>query len=377
MFNIPRILFVVFILGLFTSLALSQQNEIIEANSELVDINDYDIYCAGRFGTGNFSEDNACYWMNGVRYDLQPSSSRASAIYVVGDDIYVLGIYQKDSKTRPCYWKNGNLVDLQAPAGNTYASDIFVSGKDIFVSGHSKTYELTLPCYWKNGEKMTLEVDSNTSYYTKSIFVKDENVYIAGFNDNVADNKFQIRACYWMNGKKIELESDPNLFSVATDIFVSENEVYIAGRLDDANSETLCYWKDGNRIELSNIQNKYRIKGGQFLVSWENAEYHHFTYEDGLTKHKIGINSMYVSNGNVYIIGKFDKSASYWVNKEMKEIEMDGNVATARHITVIDTNVLIVGRSNNYICLWENEVKSEIFKIKDDESPNYFWVEKK
>ena len=339
------------------SISLYSHSNMVRAESN------YDLYTAGRIGTGNFHEDTACYWINDIRHNLFPSKSRISALFIDGKDVYISGYYQKDGKIQPCYWKNGTHCALEIN-GTAYTSDIFVSGKDVYVAGHHKVTNETIPCCWKNGVKSDLEILDNASGFTKSITGNGKDFYIAGFLISARDKESKIDACYWKNGKLIQLNSSPYKYSIASQICVDKENVYIAGRLDDTEKECLCLWKDNTRNDYSIIPNKY---SGRFLYTWEGADYYSFSREEGLIKHKFGISSMSFIDGGVYIVGKRDDKACYWINGKMTQVTEDGEDYSLGGITIIDQNILIAGTSEKSICVWENGAKREIVKLNKNE----------
>jgi hypothetical protein len=74
-----------------------------------------------------------------------------------------------------------------------------------------------------------------------SIFVSNNDVYIAGYEDG--------RAKYWKNGEGIYLDEGAE----ATSIFVLGNDVYVAGYSKDVKYvyTTAIYWKNGIAVNLT------------------------------------------------------------------------------------------------------------------------------
>ena len=178
----------------------------------------------------------------------------------------------------------------------------------VYVAGQYDGYRW-IGCYWKNGERTDFNPDGNgmTAMVT-GMSVSNGNVYVSGYyhtNENWVDVP-----CYWKNGVKTDLpcESDnppttPHYrVSYAMDIFASGNDVYTAGRYnvgDDFPYQVRvqpCYWKNTDRIDIIDYPDRY-------------AE----------------LTSIYASNGDVYIGGKYDvpagggmpldeTQACYWKN---------------------------------------------------------------
>ena len=331
----------------------------------------YDIYVAGTTGPGNFIQDTACYWKNSVRHDLSPSKSRVSALFIDGEDVYISGHYHKDRKIQSCYWKNGDLFDLEID-GTAYTSDVFVLGKDVYVSGHRKvTDQKIIPCYWKNGVATELEVLENGSGYTKSITADETALYVAGFLQSVKDEETGITACYWTNDKVTQLDSSPYKYSIASVMYVNKGELCIAGRLDDTKKECLCLWKGATRIDYLTVPNEYSEEGGSFFLTWEKADYNRFS-DDGFIRHQITIHSMDLGDGGIYIVGEQNGRACYWMNGDMTELEKDGKEFSPRGLAVIDRNIVIVGKCEKSICVWEDGVRRIVVELKENERPSQY-----
>ncbi len=178
--------------------------------SYVIDSEDVDIYVVG-----NCPKDKtttACYWKNGERIELSNEHSYASFIKVVKDNVYVCGGY----KGTACYWKNGKKVDLMVTTGSQYyhTSSLSIVGDDVYVCGRIEKFLIELretsasACYWKNGKRVDLTdvTDDSQYYYTSSICVDGDDVYVCGginFWGNA--NGINTIACYWKNGVEITL----------------------------------------------------------------------------------------------------------------------------------------------------------------------------
>ena len=85
--------------------------------------------------------------------------------------------------------------------------------------------------------------------------------------------------------------------------------------------------------------------------------------------HKILLSSIVIFNGDIYIVGKQDNRACYWINGKITELDKDGEDIFPSEITVIDQNILILGRCEESICVWENGVKKKMVKLNKNEHP--------
>ena len=172
----------------------------------------------------------------------------AYSVYVSGNDVYVAGTIQTPPVIEAVYWKNSDApVVLSSstggqagdPANNITANSIYVSGNDVYACGNNETK----PVYWKNG--VAVQLPGATDAY--SIFVYGNDVYVAG----AVYGSFQAgyQAVYWKNGVKIALDDINNLgrlVSYTSSIYVKNGDVYIAGY---ENGQSV-YWKNGELIHL-------------------------------------------------------------------------------------------------------------------------------
>ena len=143
-------------------------------------------------GSSYDSEGNytACYWKDGVRYEL-PGGSWATDIYVENGTVYTSGT---GAGSDACYWINQTRYDLPGNWGEAEA--ITVHNGDIYVAGHFTTGGFNVgSCYWKNGVKTNLTTNRDSQAF--GIAVKDNGeVYTGGWFMN---NHHYVLPCFWKN----------------------------------------------------------------------------------------------------------------------------------------------------------------------------------
>lgn len=139
-----------------------------------------DLYVSGHCDSSSnslTSTDEPGYWKNGVWNELPYSgpkgSGEAYSIWVSSGDAYAAGFNRTydGSKTRvyACYWKNGVKYDLpQLSYSHGYATSLAVSGTDVYVTGNitdigNGSYQ-DVPGYWKNGSWTALAFPSASTY---------------------------------------------------------------------------------------------------------------------------------------------------------------------------------------------------------------------
>jgi hypothetical protein len=221
------------------------------------------VYVAGEY------DQNACYWVNGVKHDLDlngsAGASRAESIVVSGGTVYAAGWYHDGTNEKACCWVNGTRTDLPAPllpaANKSYAANIALVGNDVYVAGYygyihqpyTTPYQHYRAYYWKNGTEYNLPDVLNTeSPNAPDMAVSEGNVYILPVTlPNYHDATHQYSSNYWKNGEKLttaEFTSGITRPDVVA-ITVSDGRVYVAGSSNPTVwTSTAFYWRDDGAI---------------------------------------------------------------------------------------------------------------------------------
>jgi len=122
--------------------------------------------------------------------------SYATGITVYGNNVYISGYWQpysSDSEETACYWKNGKRYDLISGGKANYTIGIAVCGSDVYVIGFYNTggyYGYRINCYWKNNKLYDFPSSNKPKYITAS----NTDVYIVGEyyennNSNIGHNE--------------------------------------------------------------------------------------------------------------------------------------------------------------------------------------------
>lgn len=212
-------------------------------------VND-DVYAVGTENNSG-SLYAAKLWKNGVATTLSSAgtTSNASSIFVENNNVYVGGYEESGVNRQGIIWKNGTptrLFGFCFPSGTgsctydwTTINDIYVEGNDVYAVGTSiagtGVYDNIL---WKNG------IATQINMVPYSIFVKNNDIYIAGTLGNIA--------CIWKNGVVTPLTNGVNQ-AYATSVYVLDNNVYVAGseRVPGSSNTIAKYWKNGVVVNLS------------------------------------------------------------------------------------------------------------------------------
>lgn len=217
------------------------------ANGIFVD--EGNVHVAGTIVIENNNQllDVPCYWLNGTPLELpRPAGNnqyggKGKEIFVFAGNVFISGYCREyDSPTahvysRACFWRNGVRFELDAPAAHdSETQGIFVHFGDLYVAGFCGTnpsynFIADMPCYWKNEQLIQLPVlPGSLKGRAFGIKVIGNNVYVSGTCSDYNDkNK---RACYWHNGTVYQLPVPPyGPSSEGCGIAVEENFIYIAG----------------------------------------------------------------------------------------------------------------------------------------------------
>jgi hypothetical protein len=172
------------------------------STAEITDIKvkNGDVYLSGKYSVpSSFGPDDykACYWKNGVIYDISTNNSISTSIFIADDNVYLGGGYNPvnaGSSYNLCYWKNGVKSDINT-SGNI--TDMFVSSDIVYTSGDDGDK----PCFWKGNKKTVL----SGIYRANSIFVKNDEVFTTGYYINEKDSRRPHVPCFWINNQRYDL----------------------------------------------------------------------------------------------------------------------------------------------------------------------------
>lgn len=278
-------------------------------------------------------------------------------------DIYVAGTEVSGASQIAKYWENGSSVSLTSGT-IAYATSIYVYNDDVYVAGFEENSNgVNVAMYWKNGRQYPL-TNGASDAEAHSIFVYNGDVYVAGFESAGLNNV----AKYWKNGVAVEVGSRSNSSS-AFSVFVSNGDVFVGGREEKGDYEVAKYWRNGVGVELTSGQsdaNIYSIYvnnndvytvGREFVGSkdvakfWKNRTSTTLSNSTGEST----AYSVFFNDGDVYIAGNDGDRAVYWKNGVMNVLS-GGNGANS--IIVVDGDVYVAGYEfdgNVYIArYWKN-----------------------
>jgi hypothetical protein len=198
----------------------------------------------------------------------------------MGNKVYVAGFDDTNGKV----WKDGT-----AEPGYTEAhclNSLFIDGSDVYAAGITTYYDAAV---WKNGVlKYTFPSPDGTFGEICSILIHDGNVYSAGFeyNSGVGVGVGKV----WKNNETLYTLED---YTQINSIYIYNGDIYAAVISDPPAGLT-----------------------GQLLINGGKA-YGGTTIDLSVTGIYNEVVSVVVANGEVYVAGMDNNSASYWRNGEV------------------------------------------------------------
>lgn len=218
-------------------------------------------YSIHAYSAGNVSSATPCYWMDGLRTDLEmpdgatEGSVRGSNTSSEGVS-YICGIVRINEQNMPCYWVDSSYHALDIPIGATegythYWVKLFEG--DWYIGGYSVNEQaVQTPCYWKNGEYQSLSLAQGMlgGGASEGIFVSDSGaVYVPGYVYNDTGRL----PCYWADGTCLLLNLPTTMVGGScTKVKIIEEVLYINGASkEETNGPDIpCYWANGSFISL-------------------------------------------------------------------------------------------------------------------------------
>ena len=222
-------------------------NNILGIESSDIFVSEGNVYCAGN------DFDKTLYWKNNIQVLIDSSYyfnyPNSSAIFVENNNVHIVGHSILVGKGEASYWKNGVRIPLQPrdsindPSSDAY--DIIVDHGDVYITGYISDIGAV---YWKNGKMNALEDNNTTESGAHKIFIDKGDIYICGYIDSVA--------VYWKNGSLNYLAGGINMTD-AWSIFVKDDNIYIAGEETDKDYVgKAVYWKNG-QFQYLNTNESY------------------------------------------------------------------------------------------------------------------------
>lgn len=239
-------------------------------------------------------------------------------------DVYVSGYETNiDNKAVAKIWKNGKVIHvLTDGTSHGIPTSMFITPQgDIYSAGYVVISNTTNSAQvWKNNQPSVFLTRVGSSY-AGDIFV-NEDIYVAG--------EMNSRAVIWKNGDYSYLTNGTYVAGLSC-IHVDNGDVYVGGYERNAEDRNIAkIWKNGTPTILSS-----------------NPGY---------------IEDIYVADGVVYAVGREWSStasklvAKIWKNGVATSLTDGVANASASGVTVVGTDVYVVGYDGNFGKIWKNGI---------------------
>lgn len=277
----------------------------------------------------------------GTAYGNQISFRTDSIVHV-----YITGT----SAGRCTYWKDG----IPTPFTNSgtfnlsEANSIFVENNDVYIAGFEKNLITNIleGKIWKNGVGSAITNGSSNSNAIDFSIVNNDT-FVLGTEINLVNNKTEGKI--WKNGVSTTLSSLTNpaegLFKNALpqSLFIHNNDVYVGGYetfLPNSDLRGLV-WKNGTPTRLFGL-----CFGAGGSCTYDYTQ----------------VNDIFIVGNDVYAIGSSPSGSStviidniMWKNGIPSSINI-----SPKSIFIYNNDIYIAGRVGNSACIWKNGIVTQL-----------------
>ena len=312
---------------------------------------------------------NVSYTINGI------NPNAVNVIFINGEQVYShfeeKGVYvptyefpNGGGMTDVNLWKDGRKLPL---SGINYVTSVFVSDNDIYVAGFGLWYA----ALWKNGKTQVLGAYQS---YAHSVFVSNDDVYVVG-------NEYQIKQIGTLQKSGLSyFERNLNIgyqLGTNTDIFTKSSSSAETQYVSIAKM-----WKNGQSHDLTDgiydamaqsvyvagddvyiAGREYGEQGIAIAKLWKNGEAQALT--DGSFE-ALAYSVCVSENGDIYVAGHEINAngkfvAKLWKNGEAIALTNGTKDGWAHSVFVSGDDVYVAGTERNeqgweVAKLWKNEV---------------------
>jgi uncharacterized protein YjdB len=207
-------------------------------------------------------------------------------------------------------------ITVTTEDGNKTADCEVTVNPDIYAAGKEGNKTLVV---WKNGVTYQTMTENYSGGYglNNSMYISGDDIYTAGRDD--------MEAVVWKNGEQIIQERTYDEAQVLS-VFVSDGVVYAAGW--DAYKEHAVLWTDGVAQVLESDPVAYA-----------------------------GAHSVFVSGGNVYVLGRVGYTIKLWTNgtpQDLTDGTSPANQIEAYSVFVSGSDVYALFRHKGILQIWKN-----------------------
>ena len=241
---------------------------------------------------------------------------------------------------------NCGSKDNDLPNGPPDEMGEYSEGQNVYAAGFENDAQGNhVAKVWKNGVLQNLtknaggiaqtsKTDGSLLYSTAtSIYASGNDVFVAGFEQLTSVDGPFVYARLWKNGVVQHLDNR-DFDHVAISVFVSGDDVYVLGYevIETTYTVNIIVWKNGEAEMIADVK----------LQSLFDANVRSFS--------RI-VNSIFVSDGIVYIAGHVNKQAKLWKNGVVENL--DGGEC-AQSVFVSGEDVYVAGYGGSGAKFWKN-----------------------
>jgi hypothetical protein len=180
-------------------------------------------------------------------------------------DVYTAG-YEKNAAGISVgkVWKNSSLLYSLDAEKTVFIKSIFVANNDVYVAGYENTNAKRVAKVWKNGKALYSFAANDATYdaFATDIYVSGGDVYIAGYESKILGTSTYVVG--WVRKNNGILYNLSSALSVSG-MYVVNSDIYVCGSSEDGGKSKATVWKNGNRTIVDNVQ---QVAPG---TSWSNA----------------------------------------------------------------------------------------------------------
>ena len=280
------------------------------------------------------------------------------------NNVYVAGTLFNGSNEIATVWKNGVVTQLSNGTRQGYARAVFVSGSDVYVAGFERNVAntLSIATIWKNGVGTALTTAPNIASDAFAVYVDGTDVYVAGYEETGAGQVAKI----WKNGVATSLTTaQPS--SMATGVAVSGTDVYACGYNTNGKA---TYWKNGTPTYLNfgTAVSGIFVNGADISIAgitggsswlWHNTVTTNFPGSNAFS-------SICGLGADTYIAGTLNNLPTVWKNGISTTLPSVGGGETFSVFAIL-TDVFVAGDQfnggNSVARYWKNGVATDLPKL--------------
>ena len=247
--------------------------------------------------------------------------------------VYAAGNYVVSGRSRACYWKDGVFYDLH-PAGATesYTTGIVVVNGTSYIAGYVFNSDFTnFAGYWEDGEFVSIFGGYGQNVETFSIAVDGTTVYFTGWGGSYLHI---FSSEFFSNLQFYNAEHSGNLNEDSVNrLAINNGNLYIPFQ---------TFWDDNDVTKYNNY-----IWNG--LIGSNNTQ---LINMGASSDTDIMVHDIIFMNNTMYLAGSANNKPFYWATGNSNYTSLDTNNGKVSSIVVQDGSPLFYGEASGTPCYW-------------------------